>query len=214
MAAWGKFVRDQVKLGEDITKENIIKTITRFEQFVPLKIAVSKTLPSSVIDTTLNLPPGENVVTIPAHLVQDQDNDPLEPTEDPSELDSASIPAFLVQTPGYSTRNSNPSSQQNAPSSSTVNNSVKSPSRNQNPVTKKTKLSMTTQLNKIDLLQSLQRDSNQINQEVGAGVRLPRDRSKDHHHLPMKWTLFSSGVVIPNLLHVRLLKYLVFFDGQ
>ena len=115
MAAWGKFVRDQVKLGEDITKEQIIKTISHLKQFAPLR----------------------NLVTIPAHLVQDQDNDPLEPSEDPFEPDSASILAFLVQTTCYSTRTSNPSSQQCAPSSSTVNKSAKSPSRNRNPVTKK-----------------------------------------------------------------------------
>ena len=40
-AAWGRFVTDQVKLGEEITKENIIKTISRLEQFPPLRIAVS-----------------------------------------------------------------------------------------------------------------------------------------------------------------------------
>ena len=129
-----------MKLGEEITKENIIKTITRLEQFVPLKIAVSKTLLSSAIDTIINLPLGEDVVTIPAHLVESQVDDPLETSEDSSEIDSATIPAFLVQTPGYSTKNSNPSSQSCASSSSSVKTPAKSPTRNRNPITKKNEL--------------------------------------------------------------------------
>ena len=68
-AAWGHFVQDQVKLGEVIRKENNIQTITPLEKYSELHIAVSKTLPSSVIDTILNLPPGDEVVTIPAHQV-------------------------------------------------------------------------------------------------------------------------------------------------
>ena len=38
---------------------------------------------------------------------------------------------------------------------------------------------MGTQLHQVDLLQSLQRDSNQTNQEVGAGAKLPLDLEKD-----------------------------------
>ena len=41
--------------------KNIIKTITRLEQYSDLHLAVSKTLPSSVIDTTLNLPTGDEM---------------------------------------------------------------------------------------------------------------------------------------------------------
>ena len=98
-SAWGRFVQDQVKLGEVITKENIIKTITRLEQFSELRIAVSKTLPSSVIDTTLNLPPGDEVVTIPARQMEAQVAYPVNPTHGSSSFDSTTIPAFLVQPP-------------------------------------------------------------------------------------------------------------------
>ena len=58
-AAWGTYVLDQVRLGEVITKENIIKTFTCLEQY-------------SMIDTTLNLPPGDETVTIPAHQAEIQ----------------------------------------------------------------------------------------------------------------------------------------------
>ena len=70
--AWGKYVHDQVRLGETITKENIIKTISTLEQYADLRLTVTKTLPSSLIDTTLNLPPGDETVTIPAHQAEIQ----------------------------------------------------------------------------------------------------------------------------------------------
>ena len=57
--AFGKYVVEQVKLDGEITKEIIIKTITSLEQYPDLKLTVTKTLPATLIDTTLNLPPGE-----------------------------------------------------------------------------------------------------------------------------------------------------------
>ena len=57
--AYGRHVNEQIKLGIDITKENIIKIITNLEQSVDLRLTITKTLPASLIDTTLNLPPGE-----------------------------------------------------------------------------------------------------------------------------------------------------------
>ena len=68
--AYGKYVVEQVKMGEVITKENIIKTITTLEQYVDLRLTVTKTLPASLIDTTLNLPPGETEIHLqaPFHL--------------------------------------------------------------------------------------------------------------------------------------------------
>ena len=38
------------------------------EQYVDLRLTVTKTLPASLIDTTLNLPPGEPEVHLAAHL--------------------------------------------------------------------------------------------------------------------------------------------------
>ena len=66
--AYGKYVIEQDKIGEVITKENIIKTITTLEQYVDLRVTVTKTLPASLIDTTLNLPPGETEIHLQAHL--------------------------------------------------------------------------------------------------------------------------------------------------
>ena len=65
--AWGKYVHDQVRLGETITKENIIKTISTLEQYTDLCLTVTETLPSSLIEATSNLPPGDETITIPAH---------------------------------------------------------------------------------------------------------------------------------------------------
>ena len=66
--AYGKFIIDQVKLGNTITKEEIIKTITKLETFNELRLDISKTLPAAIIDTTLNLPPGTEEHFLTAHL--------------------------------------------------------------------------------------------------------------------------------------------------
>ena len=47
----------------------MIKIISNLEQYPELRLAVSKTLPSSLIDTTLNLPPGQPEIHLQAHLV-------------------------------------------------------------------------------------------------------------------------------------------------
>ena len=56
-------------------------------------------MPSSVIDITLNLPPGDEVVTIPAHQVEAQVDYPHDPTHGSSSFYSTTIPAFLVEPP-------------------------------------------------------------------------------------------------------------------
>ena len=75
--AYGRLANEQIKLGVDITKENIIKIITNLEQYVDLRLTITKTLPSSLIDTKLNLPPGEAEVHLQAHLA-DVPNPPWE----------------------------------------------------------------------------------------------------------------------------------------
>ena len=66
--AYGKHLNDQLKLGGEITKENMIKIISNLEQYSELRLTVSKTLPSSLIDTTLNLPPGQPEIYLQAHM--------------------------------------------------------------------------------------------------------------------------------------------------
>ena len=66
--AYGKHLNDQLKLGGEITKENMIKIISNLEQYPELRLTVSKTLPSSLIDTTLNLPPGQLEIYLQAHM--------------------------------------------------------------------------------------------------------------------------------------------------
>ena len=63
-----KYIINQVKLGNTIIKEDIIKTITKLETYNELKLDISKTLPSAIIDTTLNLPPGREKHFLTAHL--------------------------------------------------------------------------------------------------------------------------------------------------
>ena len=86
---------------------------------------MAKTLPSSVIDTTLNLPPGDEVVTIPAHQVEAQVDYPPDPTHGSSSFDSSTIPAFLVQQPSNGLTNPKRNS-----SSSSSKPPAKSPTRN------------------------------------------------------------------------------------
>ena len=55
-------------MGNTISKEDIIKTVTTLETYVELRLDTAKSLPSSLIDTTLNLPPGSQEVYLDAHL--------------------------------------------------------------------------------------------------------------------------------------------------
>ena len=64
----GKYIINQVKMGNTITKEDIIKTVTKLETYNELKLDTAKTLPSAIIDTTLNLPPGSEEHFLDAHL--------------------------------------------------------------------------------------------------------------------------------------------------
>ena len=66
--AYGKYILTQVKMGSNISKEDIIKTVTTLEQYVELRLDTAKSLPFSLIDTTLNLPPGSQEVYLDAHL--------------------------------------------------------------------------------------------------------------------------------------------------
>ena len=55
-------------MGNIIPKEDIIKTVTTLETYVELRLDTAKSLPSSLIDTILNLPPGSQEVYLDAHL--------------------------------------------------------------------------------------------------------------------------------------------------
>ena len=66
--AYGKYIINQVKMGNNISKEDIIKTVTKLETYVELKLDSAKSLPSAIIDTTLNLPPGSEEHYLDAHL--------------------------------------------------------------------------------------------------------------------------------------------------
>ena len=105
------------------------------EKYWELRIAVSKTLTSLVIYTTLNFPPGDEVVTIPAHQVEAQVDYPPDPTHGSSSFDSTTIPAFLVQQP--STSLTNPKCNSSSPSSKLP---AKSPTRNRSAKRKQDEL--------------------------------------------------------------------------
>ena len=68
-SAFGKWATECVKLGGEITKETIIRTVTSLETHPDLRLTGSRQLPGFLITTTLNLPPGETDVTLQAHYV-------------------------------------------------------------------------------------------------------------------------------------------------
>ena len=68
-SAFGKWVTESLKLGGELSKESIIRTVTSLETHPDLKLTSSRQLPGFLITTTLNLPPGETEVTLQAHYV-------------------------------------------------------------------------------------------------------------------------------------------------
>ena len=52
-------------MGNTITKEDIIKTVTKLETYTELKLDVAKNLPSAII---INVPPGSEEHFLNAHL--------------------------------------------------------------------------------------------------------------------------------------------------
>lgn len=66
--AFGKWVTESLKLGGELSKESIIRTITNLETHPELKLTSPRHLPGFLITTTLNLPPGESEITLNAHL--------------------------------------------------------------------------------------------------------------------------------------------------
>ena len=67
-SAFGKWVTESLKLGGELSKESIIRTVTSLETHPDLKLTSPRQLPGFLITTTLNLPPGESEVTLNAHL--------------------------------------------------------------------------------------------------------------------------------------------------
>jgi hypothetical protein len=58
-SAFGKWVTESLKLGGELSKESIIRTVTSLEIHPDLKLTSSRQLPGFLITTTLNLPPSE-----------------------------------------------------------------------------------------------------------------------------------------------------------
>ena len=75
-SAFGKWVTESLKLGGELSKESIIRTVTSLETHSDLKLTSPRQLPGFLITTTLNLPPGESEVTLQAHYVNPTSSGP------------------------------------------------------------------------------------------------------------------------------------------
>ena len=67
--AFGKWTSDTIKLGGKIDKDIIIRTVSQLESYAELKLHSPRTLPGSLITTTLGLPVGTIEQTVNAHFV-------------------------------------------------------------------------------------------------------------------------------------------------
>ena len=70
--AFGKWASDTMKLGGVIDKEVIIRTVTQLESYAELKLHSPRTLPGSLITTTLGLPVSSVEQTIVANYANPQ----------------------------------------------------------------------------------------------------------------------------------------------
>ena len=66
--AFGKWASDTMKIGGTIDKEIIIRTVSQLEAHAELKLHSPRTLPGSLITTTLGLPIGQSEQTVVAHF--------------------------------------------------------------------------------------------------------------------------------------------------
>ena len=69
---FGKWSSDTVKIGGPIDKEIILRTVARLESHSDLKLQTPKTLPGTLITTTLGLPVNSIEHNINAHFVNPQ----------------------------------------------------------------------------------------------------------------------------------------------
>ena len=70
--AFGKWASDTAKIGGKIDKEIIIRTVTQLESYADLKLHSPRTLPGTLITTTLGLPAGPDEQTILANYINPQ----------------------------------------------------------------------------------------------------------------------------------------------
>ena len=70
--SFGAWVQDCLKLGTEMSKQSIIKTISSLENHSELQITAPRTLPPHLAATALNLPPAQEEVSIQANFVQNQ----------------------------------------------------------------------------------------------------------------------------------------------
>ena len=66
--AFGKWTSDTIKLGGPIDKDIIIRTVSQLESYAELKLHSPRTLPGSLITTTLGLPVGTIEQNVNAHF--------------------------------------------------------------------------------------------------------------------------------------------------
>ena len=67
--AFGKWTQDTMKLGGPIDKDIIIRTVSQLESYAELKLHSPRTLPGTLITTTLGLPVGTIEQNVNAHFV-------------------------------------------------------------------------------------------------------------------------------------------------
>ena len=67
--AFGQWASDMAKSGGTVDKETIIRTITHLESYPELKLHTARSLPGSLITTTLNLPVGQAEQNISANFL-------------------------------------------------------------------------------------------------------------------------------------------------
>ena len=175
--AYGKHLNDQLKLGGEITKENMIKIISNLEQYSELRLTVSKTLPSSLTDTTLNLPPGQPEIYLQAHMAS-------VPT--PSDHVVIDVDANLgnVNVPPPAAISNKPKSQAypNSVKPGTRSSSSKSPNRaRKDEFQNKSKQRVSS------------RSPNRVNRDRSRGRSKEKDSTrKGLHLLQQKWKYYST----------------------
>ena len=116
--AFGKWASDTLKNGGTIDKEAIIRTVAQLESYAELKLHSPRTIPGSLITTTLGLPIESSEQTIVAHYVNPQQ---------PMNLKQQSS-AKTNQNPSSTRAKSNNSASNSRPRSSNSNSKSRNPS--------------------------------------------------------------------------------------
>ena len=117
---FSKWSSDTIKVGGQIDKDIIIKTVSQLESYADLKLHSPRTLPGSLITTTLGLPVSSTEQNVNAHFAN-----PLPPQDLRSSARSSSngrprIPSYGSRPPstGPRTSSNGPRTPSNGPRSS------------------------------------------------------------------------------------------------